>query len=1036
MAIGQDRAAQSDPLIDRVIVDKFRLRSCVGSGASGTVYQADQIALGRTVAVKILRPELASDPRIVSRFHDEALAASRLNHPNAVSIIDYGQTRDGLLFLVMEFLRGRTLTQVVRDNFPLRTDQVVDLLVQILSGLEEAHHAGVIHADIKADNIVVEHRRGDWDLVKVVDFGVSRILGVRRDEPGDRTIWGTPEYMAPELISGAEPTIASDIYAVGIILYELLAGITPFAAARSVMAILNAHLEEEPASPSSVRADLDISKPLEAIALRAIAKPPRERFASVTEFRDAVAGVLGRRTQAEEDEILCSGCGVLSSASYKFCPECGRPRQQQPSSPASRPTLRLLDLIEEQNEGGIFPLPLLGREPDLAALVDFACGEGEASVLHLVGEPGSGRTRLLRTACKHSAAEDDIRCVLATPDPSGLASPFYPIRSMVAAILELPPICSLDCLRQSLFQHRLSARDLPGIAELFGHEGELSTVEPPIRKREVLAATCRVLRAANAPGERAVLVFEDVDLYDNPSQEFLRRIIEPSSEPGPVRMVVSSRADFASRWTGEVTRVEIGPLDHNALEQMGSHLTRGDNTSPMPDANTLAERTDRLPASIAELARFVVEGGTVDSAPPHTADLIADRIERLPHPALQVAQAAAVLGYELPRDTLLELVGREITSPAFDEALAILSARGLLVVDDAMVGFARNLIRDVVYDATPVDVRRQLHADALRTLRGTTAGSAALGHHHEHAQHLAEAAEMLTRAGDEAIHQFDDLGACRLYQRALTSARRLLLDNADDEARFRFVTLSIKLADTLRVSGEVALARGLVEEAHGHCAGVPSLEAQLLRATAHLLLTEGSIDEALTAFRQAIGLTIPTGQMELLSELYLDLSSTHLRNGQPAAALAELTEGIDVVTLGEGASGEGGPQCLWRLLVRMAQLQSSLDRPARAIELGIFALHHARRVHSLVGSARVQVMLATQYEKVGNLQKAERYRQAAIEEMRRLGDRRGTAELLLAGGDPTRRLLRITPGSLREARELAGEVGWAEGVRRAGRSFN
>ena len=139
---------------------KFCLRRCVGTGASGTVYQADQLALGRTVAIKILRPELTRDPRFVGRFHDEALAASRLNHPNTVSIIDYGQTEDGLLYLVMEFLRGPTLTQVLHSE-SLRPSRIADLVAQILSGLEEAHQAGVVHADLKADNIVVERRRGD-----------------------------------------------------------------------------------------------------------------------------------------------------------------------------------------------------------------------------------------------------------------------------------------------------------------------------------------------------------------------------------------------------------------------------------------------------------------------------------------------------------------------------------------------------------------------------------------------------------------------------------------------------------------------------------------------------------------------------------------------------------------------------------------------------------------------------------------------------------------------------------------------------------
>ncbi|HTM18991.1 MAG TPA: serine/threonine-protein kinase, partial [Kofleriaceae bacterium] len=314
-----------DSLVNRVIADKFRLRACIGAGASGAVYQADQIALGRTVAVKILRPELAEDPRIVNRFHDEALAASRLNHPNTVSIIDYGQTSDGLLYLVMEFLRGQTLTQVLQQRFPLPPEWIAEVVGQVLAGLEEAHASGVVHADLKCDNIVAEQRREGWQLVKVVDFGVARIVGV--SEHDQRTICGTPEYMAPEVISGGEPTFASDLYAVGVVLYELLAGVTPFATG-SVMEVLNRHLEETPAPPSAKHPTLTIHAGLEAIALRALAKDPRQRFLDAAAFRTALADAVGKRRQPAADQVLCPSCGVLVTAAFKFCPECGSPRAE------------------------------------------------------------------------------------------------------------------------------------------------------------------------------------------------------------------------------------------------------------------------------------------------------------------------------------------------------------------------------------------------------------------------------------------------------------------------------------------------------------------------------------------------------------------------------------------------------------------------------------------------------------------------------------------------------------------------------------
>src|SRR5262245_14164693 len=223
----QEQVSKSLKLVGRVLGDKFRLTACIGIGGSGAVYRADQIALGRTVAVKILNEELLADARLIKRSGDEAMSASRLNHPNCVSIIDYGQSQDGLLYLAMEYVKGPTLTQLLVNENPLVIDRVIDIVMQALAGIEEAHLASVVHADLKADNIILDQRRAGVDVVKIVDFGIARLVtGVR--DPEDRSISGTPEYMAPEVISGAPPSFASDIYAVGIILYELLAYKTPF----------------------------------------------------------------------------------------------------------------------------------------------------------------------------------------------------------------------------------------------------------------------------------------------------------------------------------------------------------------------------------------------------------------------------------------------------------------------------------------------------------------------------------------------------------------------------------------------------------------------------------------------------------------------------------------------------------------------------------------------------------------------------------------------------------------------------------------
>ncbi len=1023
-----ERAHLDDSLIDRVIADKFRLCGRVGTGANGAVYKADQIALGRTVAVKILRPELADDPLLVRRFHDEALAASRLNHPNTVAVIDYGQTSDGLLFLVMEYLRGRTLTELVQADPPRRTDEIVDLMGQMLSGLQEAHAAGVVHADLKSDNVVVEDRRDNWRLVKVVDFGVSRIVDVSRDDDDGETIWGTPEYMAPEVISGGMPSVSSDLYAAGVILYELLTGFTPFANHDSTMDILAGHLRDDPLRPSIRRPDLTVSRPLEELALRALAKDPADRFADAGEFRRELERLLETRDAAAAERRRCSNCGVPSQTTYRFCPECGRPRAPEPAGPEPVAGLSA-SALEQEPSSGAFPLPFVGRRAEAGKLLAFITGESNgANLLQLVGQPGSGKSRLLREVCRAIDGNRAARCVyFANGDPSTLARPLFPIRAMVAALLGVARTASLSELERALRAIGLSRRDLPGIAELFGHQADLWRLDAPIRKRELQASSLRALRAA-AQAQPTVLVFEDVDRFDRPSQELLTRLTE-SMNGAPLRAIVSNGPEFADKWPATVARLDLGPLGDNALSALSDHLQKRAGND-MPGRTALATCASRLPDCVAQLAHFVLEGGSVSSAPSSFADVVAARLELLPQSALVVCQAAAVLGRETTR-ALLEHVARERLDPQeIEPTLGLLRARGFLTFDSDTVGFERDLIRTVIYEAAPANVRCELHAAALRALRGTGADAATLGHHHACAHHFLTAADLLARAGDDAVYYFDDVGACALYQRALAAARTSLLEEDSDSARILFVTISIKLSDALRVQGELGLARGVVEEAKTYCCG-SSLEAQLLRAAGHISLTEEDVETAIATVRRAIGVAIFAGEADTLADLYLDLSSMYLRNGQPNMARTELEEGVDLATQGEGASAEQGPRALWRMLLRLAQLYDSQGETERARASAIAALHHAHRVESRLGAARTQAALADMFAKDGNGIKAERYRQAAIDEMRKLGDRRGTAELLLAGAGPTRSLLRITSASLREARELSAEVGWSEGVRRA-----
>ena len=288
----------------------------------GRVYRAEQRSLGRSVAVKFLRSSLAQNSDMLRRFHVEVRAASLLSHPNVVSVIDFGVVDPDGPFLVMEYVRGTSLTRILQQEGPFPLRRAVGVIDQILSALEAAHRGGVIHADVKSDNVLVEHGQvGEDDRVKVIDFGLARMRrSVEVESARDHTLSGTPEYLAPEVIRGQAPTAAADLYAVGIILFELLTGTTPFGGGTAEQ-ILNRHLTEALVPPSLRRPDRLIPPALEHVVLRALEKDPAARFDGAAAFRAALAAATERTDMNAVGR--CGSCDQQRPIEICFCPLCG-----------------------------------------------------------------------------------------------------------------------------------------------------------------------------------------------------------------------------------------------------------------------------------------------------------------------------------------------------------------------------------------------------------------------------------------------------------------------------------------------------------------------------------------------------------------------------------------------------------------------------------------------------------------------------------------------------------------------------------------
>lgn len=999
--------ATAQKLVGRVLDDKFKLVACIGIGGSGAVFRAEQIALHRTVAVKILNAELATDDRLVKRFRDEATSASSLNHPNTVSIIDFGQTRDGLLYLAMEYVSGPTLTQLLQSGIAIAVPRALDIVAQILAGIEEAHLAGVVHADLKCDNIIVDQRRAGVDMVKVVDFGIARLANAPRDGE-ERSVCGTPEYMAPEVIRGGAPGFAADLYAIGIILYELITGVTPFIAS-STVEILTNHLKS-PVRPLSLhRAELQ-NPVLEQLVAKALAKSPTDRFVSAGEMRTHVLEELTRlRGLATLD--ACSACGVRSALTFKFCPECGAPRAR---------LSRAFDVVSAVRFDG-FVMPMCGRDAELEDLICHLRGEiRNAGPLVISGAVGSGKTTLLQAGYKR-VSTDKLLIYQAGADPTLVESPYYPLRSLLAAILSLPAVCSSSDVEARVAELDLSERDAPGILHVFGHETGLLELEPGVRRSETVAAVRRVIVAAAALSPMAI-VFEDVDRYDSASIEILHRILN-SQDVGLPPIILTADPKTAQRFAKSPLLLQ--PLPLAVVCQII------DETLPDLDAPRVHRMSAGEPSFVSHILRFASSGGKLDDAMEGEADLIAARLAFVPLATLEVLQAVAVLGTEGTPELIRALLETNDASKGIEEAVRLGFLRPVpagAAADATDLVFESYYVRDIVYASTPADVRRRLHAGAAQALLGSVQNPALLGHHYALAGAGKDAIDYLVTAGSEAHALLDDDGAIRCYRGALLAVRQTLGEGEDIAGTF--VEISIRLADLLKDRGELGLAKGILTEARAWV-DRGSMEASIDRGLASISAIEGDSETALRLLRRAIGRAMSSGAMTLLCDLYVDLATVLMRQSNLDTARKELRECIDVVTMGEGLAATSGPPTLWRVLRLKAQLTQTLGDSYRAMRVAEAALAHVIRAQSRVGTARVQAMLAEMCDRAGLAGKAKAYREAAIDEMRTLGDRRSTAELLLAE-IPARALMANGSATFaREAGRLAGEIGWQEGQSRA-----
>jgi serine/threonine-protein kinase len=862
--IGKIAASADDPLVGRTLPGGYLILELVGVGGMGRVYRAEQTTLGRTVAVKIIHPHLVGEENTAARFITEARAASKLNHPNSVGIIDFGTTPDGQLYLVMEFLRGRDLARATHEDGPLPFRRIVDVLRQTLAALAEAHSENIIHRDLKPENIILEPVRSGGDFVKVVDFGLAK-MRAETQQPGITSpgiVCGTPEYMSPEQARGDPLDARSDLYSMGIILYQLLTGRLPFEAESPTQVVLM-HLSQTPQDPREIAPERLIPQALVDVTLKALEKNQADRFQDADAFSADLTRSLtlgdDRASGGVKRAARCPNCGALNPVSQKFCGECGGATTSTgmatlpPRTMSGATAVASAAASRRPDDAAAQPLPLVARAEDLAWLETRRSEARSLTGARIVGDVGVGKTRLVRDFLARAAAAGDV-VVQTGPDPAWAEVGGWALRRAVVHLAALPATGGgpRDWVAATPEARR-------GLADIFHHaSSDGGTPLSPEDRRFAAAEALRwaLVRASErSRGHRVVLAVDDLGSVDGASRNaFADALSDPPLVPA--LLVGTTSPSFDPMWPADVAASRsLAPVPTaDLLAALGS--------ASRPSAPALAGSRTIVPLYAEQLLRFLrEESGAV---PRTLADIIAARLERLPAGARRVLQAAAVWGDDVDEALLLRILDDDVD---IVEALGFLRRAGMIQIGDEGIRTSHPLLREVALATIPAAVKRELHTAAAIVCDERDLPIEVRALHELAGGESFRALLLLETVSVAASARGDNQGAVLALRRALDLARRELFRGELDDPMRAVLIFSRKLGEQLAKGGQWSDADGVLREALDIAGPSGPDRASVLGALAQVAHGRERTTDARHYLREALELATSSGSHELVASL-------------------------------------------------------------------------------------------------------------------------------------------------------------------------
>ena len=854
----------SDPLLGRIISERYEIVSLINTGGMGVVYRAKQRSLDRPVAIKFVHPQLLGESASIQRFMEEARAVSRMNHPHVVSVIDFGRTPEsegGYLFLVMELLTGPDLAKVLGHERLLPLRRVVNIVVQTLEALAEAHHLGIVHRDVKPENIVLEPTRTGQDHVKVIDFGIAKNDASAPVEPG--LMFGTPSYMAPEQLRGAAGP-AADIYATGVVLYEMLTGQLPPKDAAPV----SDRAAEQQLDPRRAAPRRGIPEPLAAACVRALQSDPERRFPDAPSFAGALRAAMSGMIANEPSRIAPPSAPKRTHSATLPAPSF---REDAPSS-ASVESIP----AESRAPSGV---PLVGREDDLAWACDLLRSESPPPAIAFWGRPGIGRSRLVREVAGTAGAEGAL--VVTTglpPHPSGEVG-YVGLRHIVRGLSGLTPAQIMD-------ERSVGPVDrwaLTGLRVLFSRAKP--PAEPNVARRSAEAALAWALGRAMAraaarashfpetvdpdgnadsfdsfdlpdrPPARVLLVLDDLDRLDGASLLAIRdhlAAVQGTSPLGWTVLVASQHARVVMQLSG---------VRERALRGLSRDDARGLLTALGGPDDLPRSDDDIEPLYVHEIAATGEDDAS--SLPASLEEAIALRMAALTMGQRRILQALALVGVHH-----MENLGALLRHPGeLDGALDALVSAGFVERRGAHVLLRHDIYGAVAIAGAPASVVSAIHKAAAHELRDSRQLAELRAYHAIHGVADFEAFVILEDVARQRTARGDDDGAIAALSRAVAAARVQVLLGETSAASAALGVFGRKLASALVAAERMEEAEAVLEEILSTAEPRAFTRACVLEQLALIADQRGRHEEADQRRREALHVAERTDDPRLVARL-------------------------------------------------------------------------------------------------------------------------------------------------------------------------